>query len=132
MTAFAPVAKRTRSQLSYKEVLSQQKTIENQHNPFQIDETKGVECEKEEAKVLAMLMSQISNDIKSKRLSLMQQCNFNEGMKMFGDKGKEAALKELRQQHARKCFAPMAVAASLDQECRRAQNALVHSAEKRD
>ena len=91
-----------------------------------------MEFEKEEAKVLAMLMSQINNDVESKRLSLMQQCNFNEGMKIFGEKGKEAALRELRQQHARKCFGPMAVAVSLDQECRRAQNALMHLAEKRD
>ena len=97
-TAFAPVAKRTRSQLSHKEALSQQKTIEDQCNPFQMDEMKGVECEKEEAKVLAMSMSDIGNGIESKRLSSTQQHNFNEGMKVFGEKGKEAALKESRQQ----------------------------------
>ena len=72
--------------------------MENWHNLFQMDETTGVECEKEEARVPAMPMHRVNDDVDSRRLSLMQQCPFHEGVKVFGhEKGKEAALKELRQ-----------------------------------
>ena len=55
MTQTTPVAKKTRSKLqglNYQEVVSQQKKIKDQHNPFQMDKTKGLEHEKEEERVL--------------------------------------------------------------------------------
>ena len=98
----SPMVDGTQSkQLNCQEVVSQQKTIENWHNLFQMDKTKGVEHEKEEAKVMATSMHHVNGTTDSKRLSLTQQHPFHEGVKVFGhEKGKEAALKELRQQHA--------------------------------
>ena len=79
-----------------------------------------------------MSLNHANDNVESERLSLMWQCNFNEGMKTFGEKGKEAALKELRQQHACECFAPIAVVALSEQEWKRAQQALMHLAEKEE
>ena len=91
------------------------------------------EHEKEETRALAMSMHHVNDNTDGKRLSLTQQHPFHKGVKVFGhEKGKEAALKELRQQHAQKCFSPMAVAALTAQECERAQQALMHLAEKQD
>ena len=50
-------------------------------------------------------------------------------VKTFGEKGKEAAVKE---QHARKCFAPAAIEALSKIERDRAQQALTHLTKKRD
>ena len=64
-----------------------------------MDETKGVEHEKEEARVLVLAMSlnHTNDNVESERLSLTQQHNFDKGMKAFGEKGKEVASKELKQ-----------------------------------
>ena len=43
--------------------------------------------------------------------TFMQQHLCHKGIKMFGKKGKEVAKKELKQQYARKCFAPTAMGA---------------------
>ena len=44
-----------------------------------------------------MPLNHMNGNMDSERLSPTQQCNFNEGMKTFGEKGEEVALKELRQ-----------------------------------
>ena len=51
-----------------------------------------------------------------KKWTLTQQFNFKKGLKKFGDKGKEAVVKEVRQQQACKCFEPVAVNELTQQE----------------
>ena len=79
---------------------------------------------------MATTMSHIMNNSGNEKFSLAQQCSLDQGLKIFGSKGEDAALKEVRQQHTRKGFSTMAVAALSDQECRRAQQASMHSAQK--
>ena len=92
---------------------------------------KGVECKGEEAQVLAKLMSCIVSDSESQNPQMIQQCNFNKGLKTFGDEGKEAAVKEVRQQHARKCFALIAAAELTRQERQSATGINALSGKKR-
>ena len=53
--------------------------------------------------------------------AFVQQHLHHKGIKIFGEKGKEAAVKELKQQHARKCFAPIAMEAPSKTERDKAQ-----------
>ena len=64
--------------------------------------------------------------------AFVQQHLCPKGIKIFGERGKEAAVKDLKQQHARKCFAPIAMEALSKTERDRAQQALMHLTEKRD
>ena len=64
--------------------------------------------------------------------NFIQQYLYNKGIKIFGEKGKQAALKELKQQHTRKCFAPISIALLSRKERERAQQALMYLAKKRD
>ena len=51
---------------------------------------------------------------------------------MFGERGKQAAIKEWDQLHRRKCFVPIDVSLLTKQEKERAQQALMLLTEKRD
>ena len=92
-----PIAQRTRSKVQhtmrYHNVLFQQRKIELKHNLYSVEE-KGVEYEGEEAQVLAKLMSCIMSDLKSKNLQMIQQYNFNRGLKIFGKKAKKRRLRK--------------------------------------
>ena len=55
----------------------------------------GVESGVEEAETLEMLPMQVDSREASEQLNLVQQCKFNEGMKAFSERGKEAASKEV-------------------------------------
>ena len=43
----------------------------------------------------------------SKNLSFLQTCSLNKGIKQFGERGRKAALKEMKQLHDKACFEPI-------------------------
>ena len=53
-------------------------------------------------------------------------------MKKFGKEGEEAALKEIKQLHNRRCFAPIKITDLRKQERKKAQIALTYLTQKRD
>ena len=103
------------------------------HNLFSAEDADnaGVTCEKTEAQLLAMTMGKIQHECDGE-CAFTQQCSCHKGTKIFGEKGKQAAAKESKQQHARTCFSPMAVEALSKVERDRAQQVLMCLAEKRD
>ena len=69
-------------------------------------------------------------------MKFVEQCDqqhvSEKGPKKFGKKGEEAALKEVRQLHNRRCFEPTAGKELMPEERMKAQRALPHLCEKRD
>jgi len=53
-------------------------------------------------------------------------------LKVFGQEGYEAAYKEVKQQHDRRCFEPIDISKLTKEEKQKAQLALTYLAEKRD
>jgi hypothetical protein len=64
--------------------------------------------------------------------SLGQQYIVNKGLKLFGDRGKQAASKELQQLHDRECFSPILVSELTPSEKKKAQEGIMFLTEKRD
>ena len=64
--------------------------------------------------------------------SFIQQYLLHRGLELYWEKGKEAMLKEMRQQLNRRCFQPIKVSDMTPQERKRAQIALVYLCEKWD
>ena len=68
-----------------------------------------MERDVKEAEVLAMIMCQINERmVKTPMMVHSTQCvvthSLKEGIQRFGEKGKQAALKEMKQLHNRECF----------------------------
>eukprot|EP00978_Attheya_sp_CCMP212_P000843 scaffold1766_cov39-Attheya_sp.AAC.3 len=84
----------------------------------------------------AMLMARLINDLNLKinkeGASFAQQYLLNKGIKVFGQKGRDASIKEMDQLHRRSCFTPISVADMTTTERRKAQQALMFLGEKRD
>jgi hypothetical protein len=84
----------------------------------------------------AMLMAGLINDLNIKIIekgaSLAQQYLLNKGLKVFGQRGCHASMKEMDQLHHRSCFAPISVAEMTPTEWRKKQQALMFLGEKRD
>ena len=84
----------------------------------------------------AMLMARLMNDINSRVVregaSFAQQYLLNKGLKIFGQKGRDASKKEMDQLHRRSCFTPRSIAEMTQTERRKAQQALMFLGEKRD
>jgi hypothetical protein len=59
-----------------------------------------------------------------------QQYLLNKGLKIFGQKGRDASKKEMDQLHRRSCFTPKAIADMTQIEQRKAQQALMFLGEK--
>ena len=83
------------------------KERDKKHNQFSVEEV-GVECIHTEAQFMAVSMKKSMQEHNTE-FAFMQQHLHHKGLKTFGEKGKEVAVKELKQQHARKCFAPIAI-----------------------
>jgi Reverse transcriptase (RNA-dependent DNA polymerase) len=88
--------------------------------------------ETEEAKVICRLIGDLCHQVKTKGVSFAQQFILQQGLKKFGQKGQEAALKELDQLYKRNCFTPISVKEMTAMERRKAQQALMFLTEKRD
>ena len=61
-----------------------------------------------------------------------QTYTLSQGIKRFGEKGKQAAITEMKQLHDRSCFRPIKVNDLTDKQRRAAMNSLIFLTEKRD
>ena len=82
-------------------------------------------------KVIARTISALRNNIANSESSHAQQYMLKKGLKIFGQKGKAAAMAELLQQHQRACFEPVWVHKLLPIERKRAMISLMLLMEKR-
>ena len=81
---------------------------------------------------LAQTMAYLNSQITERGLSFGQQFMLQKGLKVFKEKGYEASLEEIKQQHDRGCFTLVLVKFLSSSERRKAQEALMFIIEKRD
>jgi hypothetical protein len=81
--------------------------------------------------VLAYVMNYVAK-LTPTEYSFLQTYSLNAGIKKFGQQGKDAANKEMRQLHDRKVFEPIDVNKLTGQERYRAMESLIFLVEKRD
>lgn len=86
----------------------------------------------EKAMVIARVMSDINSKATIEGASFAQQYLVQRGLKKFGQRGTDAATKEMDQLHRRNCFTPIDVASLTDDERRKTVDALMFLGEKRD
>ena len=60
-------------------------------------------------------------NVKSAFEQYTQQYVYEKGIKLFGERGEQAATKEWDQLHRRKCFVPVDISSLTDKEKKRAQ-----------
>ena len=70
------------------------KERDEKHNPFGFKEA-SMECNHTEAQFMAMLMKKLMQEHDTE-FAFAQQDSHHKGTKTFGEKGKEAAVKELK------------------------------------
>jgi hypothetical protein len=85
----------------------------------------------------AMLMARLIYDLNTRMVregaSFAQQYLLNKGLKIFGQKGRDASNKEMDQLHRRSsCFTPISMAEMTQIERRKAQQALMFLGERGD
>ena len=88
------------------------------------------------AQIIALTMSHLMNSMVGMNdeaaLSFIQTYSLNKGLKKFGDRGKDAAQKEMKQLHDRVVFEPILIADMTQLERNRAMESLIFLTEKRD
>ena len=87
----------------YFEKLEEIEFMESENNIFS-PEAKEQLHETDEAPMLAQLIMNMMKSHAPESGTFTQQCNYKQGVKKCGTKAETAALKEIKQQHARKCF----------------------------
>ena len=110
------------------------KRIETSHNLVTqaIDKEKINEYTEKTVKMIAQSMDAIGHGVMEKGVSFAQQYFLKKGLNKFGEKGKDAAIKELDQLYQRNCFEPILVKDLNSRERMKAQEALLFLTEKRD
>jgi two-component sensor histidine kinase len=96
------------------------------------DEEMNIEYGSDEAILVARFIHDITINVNKHGASFAQQYMLQKGLKVFGNKGHEALMKEIDQLHKRKCFAPSKVKEMKHSERKKAQMALMFLTEKRD
>ena len=90
----------------------------------------------EEAFVLATIMDQFNQRMDITKLHHGTQCvtqySLQKGIKKFGERGRQSALKEMKQLHDRECFQPIHKSDLNSTERKRALESLIFMVEKRD
>ncbi|CAJ1968219.1 unnamed protein product [Cylindrotheca closterium] len=107
--------------------------LEAQHNLCfqQIGNEMKADYEEHDAILIACCMMQIKAKFDTdKGLNFIQQYYINQGLKKFGEDGKDAVDKELRQMLLRDCFTPKFVKGMTVSERKKAQSAMMLLAEK--
>ena len=75
---------------------------------------------------------QINAKVADQGASYAQQYMLSQGLKKWGDKGADAAQKELDQLHRRNCFTPVDTKSLSPSERKKVKEALMFLTEKRD
>ena len=83
------------------------------------------------AMLIARYMVDINQTTKRKGASFLQQYLIKQGIKKYGQRGYDGALKELDQLHRRSSFTPVSVKSMTGKERQRAMKALMFLSEKR-
>jgi hypothetical protein len=91
-----------------------------------------VEYNPQTAMVIARTMVEINAKASADGACYAQQYILQKGLKVFGEKGSQAAGKELDQLHQRNAFVPLNVSKLSTEEKRKAMDALMFLTEKRD
>jgi hypothetical protein len=91
-----------------------------------------IEYTETSALIAAQVITNINSNATNKGASFAQQYLLQQGMKMFGDKGLQAATKELDQLHQQNYFTPIDVSKMTPSEKKKAQQALMFLTEKQD
>jgi len=107
--------------------------LEYCHNLIaQMKPNKSKEYTPMEAMLMARLINNLNTKIVKKGASFAQQYLLNKGMKVFGQRGRDASTKEMDQLHRQNCFTPISIAEMTMRERRKAQQALMFIGEKQD
>jgi hypothetical protein len=96
------------------------------------DEDQSKEYSPSDAMLIARLMYDLNTRVVREGASFAQQYLLNKGLKIFGQKGRDASKKKMDQLHRRRCFTPKSIAEMTQIEQRKAQQALMFLGEKRD
>ena len=86
----------------------------------------------QEAMPMARLINDLQLQVTEKGASFVQQYLINKGLKVFGQAGHDASKKSINQLHRWNCFSPISIAEMTAAEQKKAQQALMFLAEKRD
>ncbi len=95
------------------------------------DEGQSKEYSPSDAMLMARLIYDLNTRVIREGASFAQQYLLNKGLKIFGQKGRDASKKEMDQLHRRSCFTPKSIAEMTQIERRKAQQALMFLGEKR-
>jgi hypothetical protein len=96
------------------------------------DEEMKIEYGSDEAMLIARFIQDITINVNEHGASFAQQYMLQKGLKVFGNKGYEASMKEINRLHKRTCFSPLKVKEMKHSERKKAQMALMFLTEKRD
>jgi hypothetical protein len=91
-----------------------------------------MECSLRLAQAAARWIAEINAKATTQGASFVQQCVLQKGLKKFGERGHNGAVKEADQLHRRNCFAPVDVATLTPEEKHKAVEALMLLTEKHD
>ena len=111
------------------------KNLERTHNLFfqQIGNERKDEYAPDKAALIAQVMQQIKDRVHGlDGVNFIQQFYITKGLKKFKDKGRAAAMKELKQLIERNCWDPIAVSELTPSEKKKAVDAMMLLAEKND
>jgi hypothetical protein len=96
------------------------------------DEEMNIEYGSNKAMLSARFIQDITMNVNGHGASFAQQYMLQKGLKVFGNKGHKASMKEIDQLHKRTCFAPLKVKEMKHSERKKAQMALMFLTENRD
>jgi hypothetical protein len=96
------------------------------------DEGQSKEYSPSDAMLMVRLIYDLNTRVVREGASFAQQYLLNKGLKIFGQKGRDASKKEMDQLHRRSCFTPKSIAKMTQIEQRKAQQKLMFLGEKRD
>jgi hypothetical protein len=96
------------------------------------DEEMTIKYGSNKAMLIARFIQDIAMNVNEHRASFAQQYMLQKGLKVFGNKGHEALMKEIDQLHKRTCFAPLKVKEKKHSDRKKAQMTLMFLTEKRD
>jgi two-component sensor histidine kinase len=96
------------------------------------DEEMNIEYGSNKAMPIARFIQDITVNVNKHGTSFAQQYMLQKGLKVFGNKGHKAWMKEINQLHKRTCFAMLKVKEMKHSERKKAQMVLMFLTEKRD
>jgi hypothetical protein len=124
---------KTKKRVSFAE--DELRQLENCHNlvaQVKPDEEMNIAYGSNKAMLIGRFVQDITMNVNKHGASFAQQYMLQKGLKVFGNKGHEASMKEIDQLHKRMCFAPLKVKEMKHSERKKAQMALMFLTEKRD